>query len=105
MKAGLILIAIGLAVLVGPPQAPDTTPDAASDLLTAIYNADRVRRVALIRELDSREFDSDADKADWHNAQSREILADVFQPYVLALAEALDGDTLTEFADELEPSR
>ena len=103
MKAGLILIAIGLAVLVGPPQTPDTTP--AADLLTAIYNADRVRRVALIRELDSREFSSDADKADYHNAQSREILADVFQPYVLALAEALEADTLPDFADQLEPSR
>ena len=105
MKAGLILIAIGLAVLIGPPQTPDTTPDVASDLLTAIYNADRVRRVALIRELHSREFDSDADKADWHNAQSREILGDVFQPYVLALAEALEADTLPDFADQLEPSR
>jgi hypothetical protein len=29
---------------------------------------------------------------------------DVFEPYVLALAEAIDGDTLADFADSLEPA-
>ena len=102
MKAGLLLIAVGLAVLVGPIQPPDDTPADAA-LLTEIYAADRARRVALIRELNSREFGSDAEQADWHNEQSRAILSEVFEPYVMALAEALDGDTLAEFADELEP--
>jgi hypothetical protein len=102
VKAGLLLIAVGLAVLVGPMQPPDDTP-ADADLLTEIYDADRTRRVALIRELNSREFGSDAEQADWHNEQSRAILSEVFEPYVMALAEALDGDTLAEFADELEP--
>ena len=103
MKAGLVIITIGLVLLARPVATPKPTP-ADDDLLSAIYHADRVRRVALIRDLDARTFDNDAEKADWHNSQSRAIVQDVFKPYVMALAEAIDGDTLADFAESLEPA-
>ena len=90
--AGVVLLAWNLRGDARPPQP--------SDCLSEAYTADRVERVAMLRELATLDL-SDAQKAEWHLEHSREVIQKAFKPYLDALAVHLHEDTVQQFADEL----
>tara|TARA_Y100000401_G_scaffold104549_1_gene96450 strand:- start:41 stop:352 length:312 start_codon:yes stop_codon:yes gene_type:complete len=99
-RVGGIAMLLGAAVLLWP-YLPTGSEPVAGDCLSASYAADRTARVAMLREMAGKEFASDAEQAEWHNAQSRRIISESFAPYIDAAAEAMDTDTEAEFAERL----
>ncbi len=92
---GLCLTLAGVVVLL-PRNA---TPDRAPDLLTQIYRVDREARVAMLRDLATREFADDAKKAEGHNEQSREIFRSAFQPYLDPVSQSLADGSVGNLAE------
>ncbi len=92
---GLCLTLAGVVVLL-PRNA---TPDRAPDLLTQIYRVDRKARVAMLRDLATREFSDNEKTAEWHNEQSREILRSAFQPYLDIVSQSLVDGSVGDLAD------
>ena len=112
MKASAALAAVigGIIILFAAsgklpaPEPPAPEPPEKADVLTQAYSADRTGRIAILRELDTREFDNDQQKADWHNEQTDALRATAFKPYIDALAQHLVDGTVAQFADELQGS-
>jgi len=106
MKFGLALLAAGgLLLLFGFPDSVNPGPDEPEDVLSAVHAADRIGRVEILRELATKEFDSDQAKATWHNEQMAELREFRERPYLDALAQHLVDGTVADFADELDPMK
>ena len=97
---GVSILIVGALLLIPFSAATPT-----GDLLENVYQADRVERLKLLSELSVRDFSSDAEKADWHNSRSREILKGSFAPYTEAVAVALHSDNIEDLLESLEASQ
>ena len=84
-------------------MSPYTTT---TDCLSVSYKADRVLRVAMLREFARQGFaktaSGDAKKAEWHRVHSVAVINEAFRPYVLTLADAIVDDSVERFAARLE---
>ena len=74
------------------------------DVLGAVHQFDRAGRVRIIREMISTDFETDRERADFHNQQMEALREERERPYVDALAHHLANGTAAEFADALEDS-
>jgi len=92
---GAILILGAGAFLLLPASGPPSPPGDV-DLLSSVYGADRVQRVAMLGLMDQRyrsgDFTNPVDQSKWHNEQSRGIILRTFQAYTDAVAVAIDTD-------------
>ena len=107
-NAGAILAIIGALLLwgqMGDSGAPDPPDPIAGDVLAESYLRDRTARIELLKELSTEEFDSDGDKRDYHNEESRRILRESFAAWLEVVAEAIEYGKLPELIEALEASR
>jgi hypothetical protein len=91
-----------------PVQPVDPTPQpvqSVSKILDAAYKADRVSKIAILKEIGTREFASDKAKLDWINSESEKRRIADFQAYVNQVAEAIDKGMTKELAERLEAGK
>ena len=91
-----------------PVQPVDPTPQpvqSVSKILQEAYKADRVSKIAILKEIGTREFASDKAKLEWINSESEKRRIADFQDYVNQVAEAIDKGTTKELAERLETGR
>lgn len=98
--AAICCLAGGWMLLGG--KLPEPAPTPATDVLSQCYEADRVTKVALIREMATKEFANSQSQADWWNKKIDVARQTDFQPFIDATAEAIMSGTLTELAESLE---
>jgi hypothetical protein len=99
-----ILMVIG-GVLLIPGGEVGPGPGPSGDVFSQCCEAQRVAEIAILRELSGKEFPNDSAKLNWVNSERIAKRSAAFIPYTDALAVAIDGGKVKEFADALEASR
>jgi hypothetical protein len=85
----------------GIPNPFPPTPVIA-DVLGECHVADRASKIRLITEMADRTFESDAKQAQWWNAETDSARQADYQPFIDAVAEAIEAGTLKELAEGLK---
>lgn len=85
----------------GIPNPFPPKPPVIADVLGDCHVADRESKYRIIIEMVSKTFGSDSEQAAWWNAEIDKARRGDFQPFVDAVAEAIEADKLTELAEGL----
>lgn len=104
-----VLLCCGGVFLILPDSAVDPVVDpivdpvvVVADPLSVAHRAIRVAEVRMLRELATREFNSDKAKLDWINSERTEISKSCNAPYTDAIAEAIVAGTIESLANQIE---
>ena len=98
-----ILMVLGGMLLLSGGSGGGVSPGPSGDgVFWECCEAQRVAEVSILRELQAKEFPNDKAKQDWLNAERIAKRSAAFVPFTDALAVAIDGGTVKQFADELE---
>jgi hypothetical protein len=85
---------------------PDNKPKTSiSAVLDAAYKADRLDRIAILKEIEGRSFKNDQDKLDWINSETDLRRQAAFREYLDRMAEAVYSQQTGKMASDLEAGR
>jgi len=96
---------LGGVLLLSGGNGGGVSPGPSGDVFQQCADAQRVAEVAILRELQAKEFSNDKAKQDWINAERIAKREAAFEPYTDALGEAVFSGKVSEFADKLEAKR
>jgi hypothetical protein len=90
-----------------PDPKPDPKPDAISitKVLDGVYKQDRSDRLQLLKELSTKQFDSDKAKMEWYNAESTRRRIQTNTPFTDRVAEAMFSDSVADLVKQLEAGK
>ena len=95
---------IGAWLVTVNPVGPvvDPVDPVISDTLAESYKNDRAARVEILTRMQSMEFTTNGDAADWFNAEILPARAEAFAPFTDSLAEAIDAGTITDLLEVIK---
>lgn len=90
------------------PQADSDDPKPAatiSSVLDDAYKADRLNRIAILKEIPTKSFRSDQEKLDWINLETDTRRQVAFREFIDRMAKAVNDGTTDKMASDLEAGR
>jgi hypothetical protein len=88
------------------PKSDDAKPAATiSSVLDDAYKADRLNRIAILKEIPAKSFRSDQEKLDWINSETDTRRQVAFREFIDRMAKAVNDGTTDKMASDLEAGR